>query len=76
MKENRKVLLRAVSIGTSISSTLAGLVLGGFFFGRYLDTRWGTRPWMELLLMLSGVVLGGAYLVVTLIKLGKTDDEN
>ncbi|MHB8126337.1 MAG: AtpZ/AtpI family protein [Desulfitobacteriaceae bacterium] len=47
-----------------------------FFFGRYLDTRWGTRPWMQLSLILAGVVLGGIYLVVTLIKLWNTDNDN
>ncbi|HWQ70751.1 MAG TPA: AtpZ/AtpI family protein [Desulfitobacteriaceae bacterium] len=75
MKDSRKFLLKAAAVGTSISSTLAGLVLGGFFFGQYLDNRWGTRPLMQLSLMLIGLVLGGIFFVMALIKLGNTDDE-
>ena len=47
MNDNRKSLLKAASIGTSIASTLAGLVLCGFFLGKYLDALWGTHPWMK-----------------------------
>jgi F0F1-type ATP synthase assembly protein I len=76
MAENRKVLLKAIAFGTTIATTLAGLVLGGFFLGRYLDTLWGTRPWMQLILILAGVILGGINIVLTLMKIGKTDNEN
>ncbi|MDD2233390.1 MAG: AtpZ/AtpI family protein [Desulfitobacteriaceae bacterium] len=76
MIENRKALLKAVVFGTSVASTLAGLVLGGFFLGRYLDLLWGTRPIMQLILILAGVIFGGVNIVITLIKLGKTDDED
>lgn len=76
MKENRKALLKAALFGTSVASTLAGLVLGGFFLGQYLDSLWGTRPWMQFSLIIAGVILGGINIVMTLVKLGKTDDEN
>ena len=75
MGENRKAWLKTVSFGTSIATTLAALVGGGYLLGRYLDNRLGVRPWLELTLMLLGVVLGGAYLVVTLKKFGVTNDE-
>lgn len=76
MKDDYKYYLKAVAIGTTISSTLAGLVLGGFFFGQYLDSRWGTHQLMQLSLMLTGLVLGGIYLVMAVIKFVKTNDEN
>ena len=75
MTDNRKSWLKAASLGTSIASTLAGLVLCGFFLGKYLDALWGTRPWLEFVLMLVGLVLGGVYLVMTLIKLSAVDHE-
>ncbi|WP_206811216.1 AtpZ/AtpI family protein [Paradesulfitobacterium ferrireducens] len=75
MAENRKTWLKAVSFGTSIATTLAGLVGGGYFFGRFLDRRWGFTPWLELVFMLVGLVFGGAYLVTTLKKFGMTDGE-
>lgn len=66
MAANQKSWQKALAIGSSIASTLAGLVGGGFFLGRYLDARWGTKPWLTLGLMLCGVALGAWYLVVTL----------
>jgi len=54
---------------------LAGLVGVGFFSGRYLDARWGTKPWLTLGLMLSGVALGAFYLVITLKEFGASDDK-
>ncbi|HWQ89539.1 MAG TPA: AtpZ/AtpI family protein [Desulfitobacteriaceae bacterium] len=76
MADNRKALLKAIAFGTTVASTLAGLVLGGFFLGRYLDILWGTRPWMQFILILAGVMLGGINIVLTIIKIGKTDNEN
>lgn len=75
MAGNLKSWQRAVAIGSSIATTLAGLVGGGFYLGRNLDARWGTQPWLTLGLMLLGLALGASYLVITL-KEWTTDDEN
>lgn len=75
MGENRMTLLKAMAFGTSIATTLAGLVGGGYLLGRSLDQRMGTQPWLQLLFMLLGLVLGGSYLVVTLRKFGVSDEK-
>lgn len=75
MSENRMTLVKAMAFGTSIATSIAGLVGGGYLLGRFLDQRWGTQPWLQLLLMLMGLVLGGSYLVVTLRKFGVSDDK-
>jgi len=74
MAGNQKGWQKALMIGSSISTSLAGLVGGGFLLGRYLDNRWETQPWLTIILMLSGLVLGGSYLVITLKNLGASDD--
>lgn len=66
---------KAVVLGTTISSSLAGLVGGGYFLGRYLDAHWGTHPWLTIILMLIGLVMGAFYLVVTIQKFGASDDK-
>ena len=75
MGENRMTLVKAMAFGTSIATTLAGLVGGGYLLGRFLDQRWGTYPWFQLGLMLIGLGLGGSYLVVTLRKFGVSDEK-
>ena len=74
MAGNQKSWQKAVAVGSTISTSLAGLVGGGFLLGRYLDARWGTHPWFTLISMLSGLVLGGSFLVITLKRLVESDD--
>ena len=75
MAKDSKSWQKAVTMGSSISTSVAGLVGGGYFLGRYLDTRWGTQPWLTLSLMLVGLVLGAIYLVLTLKQFGASDDK-
>jgi len=75
MAKNQKSWQKAVTVGSSIATSLAGLVVGGFFLGRYLDARWGTQPWLTLSLMIAGLALGGSYLVITLKEFGASDDK-
>jgi len=74
MARNQKSWHKAVTVGSSIATSLAVLVGGSIFLGRYLDARWGTQPWFTLILMFSGLVLGGFYLVITLKGLVASDD--
>jgi len=74
MARNPKGCQKALEVGSSISTSLAVLVGGGFFLGNYLDDLWGIKPWLTIILMISGLILGGSYLVVTLKKLGASDD--
>lgn len=75
MADNRLTVVKAMAFGTSIATSLAALVGGGYMLGRYLDQRWGTQPWLQLLFILLGLVFGGSYLVVSLRKLGATDEK-
>jgi len=75
MASDQKTWRKAVAIGSNISTTLAGLVGLGYFSGRYLDARWGTKPWLTLGLMICGVALGAFYLVITLKEFGASDDK-
>jgi len=64
-----------MSWASTIATALAGLVAGGFFLGRYLDSRFGTDPWLTIGCTLVGLFLGFSYVIFSLIKLGKSDDE-
>jgi len=66
---------KAFIVGSNISTSLAILVGGGFYLGRYLDALWQTEPLFTIGLMLVGLGLGGSYLVITLKKFGASDDK-
>jgi ATP synthase protein I len=59
---------KAVFVASSTSTTLAALVVGGYFLGNYLDERWDVEPLFTISLMISGLIMGVIHLVVTLIK--------
>lgn len=73
MGKPSKSWLKALTVGSTISTSLAGLVGGGFFLGRYLDARWGTEPWLTIGLMILGLVFGGSYLAVILKRFGASN---
>ncbi|AET70901.1 Putative F0F1-ATPase subunit (ATPase_gene1) [Desulfosporosinus orientis DSM 765] len=75
MSKEQRSWQKAIVVGSSISTTLAVLVGGGYFVGRFLDAQWQTKPLFTISLMLIGLVLGGSYLVVTLMKLGASNDK-
>lgn len=76
MAVERKSWQKAVIVGSNISTTLAILVGGGFFLGRYLDARWLIQPLFTIGCMLIGLAIGGSYLVITLKRFGESNDKN
>ncbi|NLI91034.1 MAG: AtpZ/AtpI family protein [Peptococcaceae bacterium] len=67
--------VKYMALGSTIATALAGLVGGAYFLGNFLDSLWGTDPWLKIVLMISAVILGVGYLITSLSKLGKTDNE-
>lgn len=60
------------SIGTGISATLAGLVVGGCFLGSFLDNRFDTYPLWTLLCIVTALALGIVNLVLLMRRLLKS----
>jgi len=75
MDKNWMTVAKYAAIGSTISATLAGLVIGGYSLGTFLDGKFGVYPIWTLILILVGVGLGVAYLIVIIGKLAKSKDE-
>ncbi|NMA68323.1 MAG: AtpZ/AtpI family protein [Desulfitobacterium sp.] len=75
MKDRPISIIKAMAFGTSLATTLGGLVVGGFFLGKFLDGRFGTYPLLTLIFIIAGLVLGGIYLVFTLRKFDIFDEK-
>ncbi|MCL1853387.1 MAG: AtpZ/AtpI family protein [Peptococcaceae bacterium] len=61
------------AIGTGISATLAGLVVGGYFLGSFLDRRFDSDPLWTLLTIFVALGLGVAYLGFMIWRFLKTN---
>lgn len=71
----RKSWVKAVAFGSTIGTTLAILVGGGYFLGKALDERWETYPLLTLIGMIGGLIFGGGSVAITLKNLSQTDDD-
>lgn len=71
--KNKSELVTYLIWGSSSATALVGLEVAGYFFGNYLDMRFGTDPLFKLVLMVLGIVLSVTSLIFIYLKLGKTD---
>lgn len=74
-KNNSNNWVKNMALGSMIATSLAGLVAGGYLLGSFLDSLWGTDPFLKIFLIFLGVALGIAYLIFSLSKFGKSNDE-
>ena len=47
----------------------------GFFFGRWLDTQLGTRPWMMVVFSLFGIAAGFVNLFRITAQVGRSEED-
>ncbi|MFN3467651.1 MAG: AtpZ/AtpI family protein [Candidatus Brocadiales bacterium] len=50
----RPALQRALGLGFF----MVGSIVGGYLVGSYLDSRFGTAPWLMLVLLFMGIISG------------------
>jgi F0F1-type ATP synthase assembly protein I len=61
-KKDDNSILKALSLVSQLGLTLAGCVIVGFLFGRFLDNRLGTAPWLMLVMVFIGA--GAAFKIL------------
>jgi ATP synthase protein I len=61
-KEARRMWLAASRV-SYIGIFFGVAICIGFFFGRWLDTRWHTAPWLSLVGLLVGIASGFRELI-------------
>lgn len=73
MKKNGKDyrLLTQLGLASTVGILLVTATGIGYMFGRWLDTRLGTDPWMMLLFTLLGVAAGFYELFRVAIRLSR-----
>lgn len=58
---------RTYGIVSMIATDMAVTVVGGLYVGKWLDSLWGTSPW----LMLAGIILGLVAGIMGIIEITK-----
>jgi ATP synthase protein I len=49
---------RAMGLTGGIGAVMAASILGGYFVGRYLDSKFGTAPWLLITSLLLTMIAG------------------
>ena len=54
----------SVGFATEVGITIAILMVGGAFFGLWLNAKFNMAPWGILIGMMSGIILATAILII------------
>ncbi len=66
LKDSRSTF-RALGITGGIGSIMAACIMGGYFLGSYLDSKFGTAPWLLLVFLIFSIT-GGFLEVYNILK--------
>jgi ATP synthase protein I len=58
MKEDTKKLIRQAGWASTLGFSVAFAIFIGIALGYWLDSRFGTSPWLTLLFLIMGVIAG------------------
>jgi ATP synthase protein I len=58
MEEKDRKLLRMIGVLSTVGITMVFATMIGLFFGHWLDTKFGTSPWLTALFLLLGIIAG------------------
>ena len=77
MEKEKKLdgILKASAPYLTLGIQLAITVIVFFFIGRYADEKFGTKPWLMLLLIMIGSIGGMIKFFRTVIELGKKEED-
>ncbi len=71
-KDDYKWVRRAAS-ASSIGLVLVFSIVIGYFFGSWLDSKFGTTPWLMLLFTLMGIAAGFIEMIKLALQLSKDE---
>jgi len=58
MEEKDRRLIRMLGVLSTVGLTMVFATVIGLFFGHWLDTKFGTTPWLTALFLLLGLIAG------------------
>jgi len=64
MDNERWTMDNSIGFAAEIGITIAILMVGGVFFGLWLDSKFNMAPWGILIGMMSGIILATAILII------------
>ena len=73
MAENQRKWMKAAGQASSIGFVLVISIAIGYFFGSWLDRRFGTEPWLMLVFTLLGITAGFIQVIRIAISLSKEE---
>ncbi len=75
MEEKDRKLLRMVGVLSTVGITMVFATVIGLFFGHWLDTKFGTSPWLTAVFLLLGIFAGFRNLFIYAKKSQKELDD-
>jgi F0F1-type ATP synthase assembly protein I len=73
--DNKFKLARQMGIAITIPMVLVSGPLVGWFFGSWLDGKFGTKPWCLIVLLVLGTVAGARQTIHMIKDISRDDDD-
>jgi len=54
-KDNKSEMIKGLSLVSQISITIIACIVIGIFLGRFLDSLFGTEPWLLIVFLFLGI---------------------
>ena len=61
-KDNRREVVKGLSLVSQISITIITCIVIGIFLGRFLDSIFGTEPWLLIVFLFFGIAAAIKYI--------------
>ncbi len=72
MEEKDRSLIRMIAVLSTVGLTMVFATVIGLFFGHWLDTVFGTSPWLTALFLILGIIAGFRNLFIHVKKSQET----
>ena len=73
MEKKNKKLTKELAYFSTLGLQIAFAILIGFFFGQYLDGKFGTSPWLTYIFLVIGILAGFRNIGLAIKRVEKAD---
>lgn len=75
MRQNPPKWIRNAGLGSTAGLVLVIATVIGWWFGQWLDKKFGTEPWLMLVFTLMGIAAGFIEMFRIVLQISKEEDE-
>ncbi len=73
MKKENKGYIKDLAYYSTLGLQVAFAIIIGFFLGKFLDSKFGTSPWLTYIFLVFGIIAGFKNIGIAIKRVEKAD---